>query len=514
MTNTSLWAENGYELKVNRYEVIGENPLSEQQTKLSLAPFLGPLKGLQQLQDAAAALQNALQAEGYGFYKVTLAPQTLETGIVKLKIKAIKVNNITVQHGFVREIYFSSENILASLPSLQEEYSPNIYRIARELELANKNPAKQATVQFTKSEKADYINANILVNAQAPDNFHAWLNNTGTRYTGDYRLGIGYKNNNLFDKDHELALSFTTSPDFPKDVQQYGISYRIPLFKLLAVWQLYAYYSDIDSGVVAGGFDVSGRGTFIGTKYEWHLPKLSITKSYNHQLVFGLDDKLFDNEVFFTGSPFGNDVRSTPISISYQGLWKELKRSFSFYVGLDKNLTIGSLNNNKTYALNRYKAKADWYHIRYGSSFEWLYGGWMVKGRFDGQHSEQALISGEQFGIGGLTGGVRGFIERELIGDRGLRGSLEIWLPSFWQNQMRLLTYLDAGYVRREHALPGELDSETIASAGVGFAWRIKEKVNLNVYLSQAINGNTSNTVEDPTLKGDNKIQFNLNVKY
>jgi len=138
----------------------------------------------------------------------------------------------------------------------------------------------------------------------------------------------------------------------------------------------------------------------------------------------------------------------------------------------------------------------------------------MIKTRFDGQYSEQALISGEQFGMGGISGGVRGFNERELIGDRGIRGSMEIWSPRFWQKQLRVLSYVDAGYLSRLEVLPGELNSESISSAGIGLLWQYKKKLSLSLYLSQALNGNDSPTAEDPTLQGDNKIQFNLFINY
>lgn len=508
-----LGATGNYQLEVQRYEIQGENPLSDDETETLLKPYTGPLKGLQQLQEAATRLQNALQEKGFGFFKVSLAPQTLNSGVVQLNISAIKVSQITVKQGFIQDIYFSSENIRASIPSLKVGESPNIYQMARELALANKNPSKRLNVQFSRSEQRDQIDANILASSEEPYKYYTWLNNTGTKYTGDYRLGIGFRHNNLFDKDHELALSFTTSPDYPRDVQQYGVSYRIPLYEQLAVWQLYAYYSDIDSGVVAGGFDVSGSGTFIGSKYEWHLPHLTATKAYSHQLVLGIDDKLFDNEVFFTGSALGNDVRSTPFSISYRGLWKEIKRSLSFYIEFDRNLELGSLNSDVVYGINRYKAKADWELWRVGMNGEWHFNQWMLKGRVHGQYTDQALISGEQFGIGGVTGGVRGFIERELSGDKGIRGSLEFYLPPTWNNQLRILGFVDAGYISREHTLPGEVESEGLISAGMGVIWK-RNNFSMSVYLSQALNGNGTNTVEDPTQKGDNKVHFNLFMSF
>jgi len=77
-----------------------------------------------------------------------------------------------------------------------------------------------------------------------------------------------------------------------------------------------------------------------------------------------------------------------------------------------------------------------------------------------------------------------------------------------------VLGYVDAGYVSRLEALPGELQSESIASAGVGLAWHYKKRVNLSVYMSQALNGNNSDTAEDPTLKGHQKVQFNVFINF
>jgi len=113
----SAAAEEFLEVRVERYEIMGKNPLSQIQTEQVLRPFLGPLKGLQQLQGAVNAFKNALQNEGFGFYTVALAPQTLDSGVVKLAITPLKIRSISVRQGFARKPYFSPENIRASVPS-------------------------------------------------------------------------------------------------------------------------------------------------------------------------------------------------------------------------------------------------------------------------------------------------------------------------------------------------------------------------------------------------------------
>jgi len=325
---------------------------------------------------------------------------------------------------------------------------------------------------------------------------------------------LGYKQHNLWGKDHQLSATFTSSPGHFKEVQQYGLSYRIPFYQQLGIWQLYAYYSDVDSGTVAGDFNVSGQGSFIGTKYEWYLPRVIDVKKYTHHLVFGLDDKFFNNNVFFANESLGSDVRSTPLSIAYRGKWKELSSSFQYYVQYEHNLELGNYNNDYYYSLNRNRATSDWDLIKMGFTFIWLNKGYRLSSQFDFQYSDQELISGEQFGLGGMNSKLRGFNEREVSGDKGIKGSIELWSPSLWKNQINMIGFLDSGYASRINPLANEVASDTLISTGAGLVWRWKQYLSFSVYLSHILNGNDSNISENPTETGDNKLQFTLYVNY
>ena len=58
------------------------------------------------------------------------------------------------------------------------------------------------------------------------------MNDTGSDETGETRIGVAYQNNNLFDKDHTVTLSFATSPEQSGDVQQYSAAYQAPFYKI------------------------------------------------------------------------------------------------------------------------------------------------------------------------------------------------------------------------------------------------------------------------------------------
>ncbi len=105
-----------------------------------------------------------------------------------------------------------------------------------------------------------------------------------------------------------------------------------------------------------------------------------------------------------------------------------------------------------------------------------LPGGAQIQARFNGQLSRDALVPGEQFGLGGAST-VRGYEERELVGDSGYVGTVEIYSPDFGPRlgervkTARVLAFVDGGHVLNRQGLPclGNSTSCYLASVGVGF---------------------------------------------
>jgi hemolysin activation/secretion protein len=267
------------------------------------------------------------------------------------------------------------------------------------------------------------------------------------------------------------SLQYTTTVEHPDQVAVWGAGYHIPLYALGDSVDLFGSYSNVDSGTVnAGLFNlaVSGKGAVYGARYNQVLARRGEVES---RIVYGLDYKAYKNSVVFNNQDFGNDVTVHPVSVAYVGSAPMKGAQADFSLAVVHNVAGGSRGASEDFTRARAGAKAAWNALRLSAAYSVALGGdWQARVLANGQFTRDALIPGEQFGAGGSTS-VRGFNERDLSTDSGALVNLELYTPDVcgkanWQ--CRLLAFYDTAYGKRNHVLPGELASTTIASAGLG----------------------------------------------
>ena len=470
--------------EVARFVVEGDNPLSEAQTRAVLDPFTGEHAGVDGLLAAADALERAIRDAGVAFQRVVLPPQSLQDGEVVLRVAVFRVTGVEVRGAR----HHSEANVRRSVPALREGETPDTGAIARALAVANRQPWKTTTLTFRESgTDAEGLDATLEVEDRAPRLVWSGLNNTGNASTGPWRWSLGASAGNLFDRDHTLDASFTTSPGHAGQVRQWGVGYGLPAYDTGGTLSGYFVRSDADTGRVLDAFDVSGAGRFLGVHYTQELARRG---RLSHRLAAGLDDRHFDNDVVFGEVNFGQDVRSRPVSLRYAAQYADGDRSLDFHLQYARNLESGGDNDDRAYGLNRAGAEAGWDALRGGATFSSpLPARWAVRGVFEGQYADEALVPGEQFGLGGIDS-VRGFSERELSGDDGFRASLELWPPAPAGAGPRFLVFSDVGHARFRGALaPGTRRNDTIASIGAGARWHWKEHVTLRLDVGVVVEG-------------------------
>ena len=466
---------------VSAFDVDGPNPLSAAETESLLSPFLGEHEGLEALLEAATELESAILAEGHSFHRVILPPQTLEEGVINLKVVVYKLANVEV----TGNEYFSPENIISSLPGLEKGTAPDTTELARELIIANNHPSKEVTIRMKHSRVPDSVDAELVVKDERPWRFFTGLNNIGVDQTGEFRWSAGYQHTNLLDLDDSLTLSYTTSPGHWDDVKQWGANYRLPLYELSGALAFYYSRSDVNNGTVAEVFDVSGAGKFVGGSFTYTLRNRD---NYRHRVFFGVDDKLFENNIDFQGVALGVDVRSRPLTLGYSGEWRLEKAGINFQVSYLRNLPGGDRNEGAVYRAARLGAKQSWEAIRLSAAGSYaLPKNWMATFSFNAQYTDEALISGEQFGPGGMNS-VRGFEERGTTGDRGMKLSVEALTPEIKYN-LRLLAFMDMGHVKILNTAPGQISSDTILSMGLGARWRWNDKLSASFDYGHSVEG-------------------------
>ena len=101
---------------------------------------------------------------------------------------------------------------------------------------------------------------------------------------------------------------------------------------------------------------------------------------------------------------------------------------------------------------------------------------WQFRAVVTGQYSDDALVSGEQYGFGGPDS-VRGFSIREVANDKGYSGQLEVYTPDLGNQfdlgdvKLRLLGFYDVGSTGRNKLQPGDV-SKGAGGASVGLGVR------------------------------------------
>ena len=454
---------------IQRFDVGGNTLLPEADVQAAVAPFTGAGRDFGDVQRALDALEALYHARGYNVVTVGLPEQELEGGVVRLNVAETKVGRVKVSGNTV----FDEANIRRSLPALNEGTTPNIGRISGQLKLANENPAKKVILKLRGGDTGE-VDANLEVADERPWKAMLNVDNTGTSATGRTHISGSLQHANLFGRDHVGSIQYTTTAEEPGQVAVYGMGYHIPLYALGDSIDLYANYSDVDSGIVTAGIfnlAVSGRGTVVGGRYNQTLSRRG---EYAHRIIYGFDYKAFKNSVLLGGANFGNDVTVHPLSIGYMGMLPRATGEFAFSVAYSHNIPGGDRGGEAAFRAARVGADASYDVLRLSATASHLFAGrmpgWQARVVANAQFSPDALVPGEQFGAGGSSS-VRGFAEREVSSDSGLSTNFELYSPNLCGNaawQCRALGFVDAAHARRNHALPGELRSTTLASAGLG----------------------------------------------
>lgn len=491
---------------VERYDVHGNTLLPPEQVARVLAPYTGPGRDFGDVQQALEALTAAYQAAGYRLVAVTLPEQELARGVVRLDVVQTRIGRVEVRG----QRHVDEANVRRALPPLREGEVPDLDAISAALKLANEHPARQVTMKLQGGARDDEADAVLEVADERQWKVMFNADNSGTEQTGRAHIGVGLQHANLFGLDHVASLQYTTSAEEPGRVKVYGLGYHIPLYQLGDTLDLYASYSNIDSGTVAvGAFSVavSGQGTVFGARYSHYLAR---HPGYEGKLLFGAEAKAFRNSVVLLGQELGNNVTVHPLSVGYLGNWTSAQGECGLSLTLLRNVPGGKRGGQDDFSRARAGAPDNYSIVRAGASISRvLPGDWQGRAIVNAQYSRDALVPGEQFGAGGAAS-VRGLPEREIANDKGASLNLELFTPNLcgerWQ--CRLLAFHDRAHVRRNDALPGELTAATVASSGLGLRVLLGSQANLQLDYGHVVQGG-------PTGRdGSGRLHLRLGLAY
>lgn len=501
--------------RVTRYEVLGNTLVTADELQVLLTPLTGE-RTLASLKDAAAVVQQHYRDVGYGGVVAFLPEQSLSSGTVRIQVVEGRLEGTQIRGNQ----HFRAPQMLAALSALVPGQTPRLRAIDTQIQLLNENPARQVRVLLQPGASVGGVAAVIDVREGPVQRFSARLDNTGSARTGRWRTALGWQHADLWAHEHMASAEVQTAPENPRGVAVVSGNYRVPLYAHAALLDVYAAWSDVDGGRSAsavGDVSFSGQGHIAGARLTHFLPRLG---EVDQRLGIGLEHRAYLNNCNIAGLPdgacgaAGASVSVQPLSLTYlaQRANGEGTR-WSLHASLHHNLSLGGAHTSASdFAAVRAGASRRYTVLRaQGQATAAIAAQWTASARASFQAGEQALVPGEQFGLGGAQG-VRGFDERELLGDQGAQLTLELGSPGLWAGtsatgpvDLRALAFADAGWVSNHGSLTC-LNGQTscrAGSAGLGLrlAWR---SLQARLDVARAFSTGTS------TAKGDVRAHAGL----
>lgn len=498
--------------EIRSFTLDGGTLLSKEDVDETVKPYVGKRKDFSDVQRALEAIEALYSKRGYSAVHVLLPEQELELGAIHFEVTESRFGKVTVKNNkFIK--FVSDENALNAIPSLRPGNIPRSKQIARELKLANENPARQLNVVLKAGDSDEIVDANLMVTEAKPGSWGMTLDNTGSPQTGRARMGFSYRHANLFDLDHIGGVQMQFSPEYLDRVKILGGSYKIPVYGWGGSADFSLGYSNVNS-VITSTESAQGGGITFGSKYThafekmWNFePRLSAGVDYRDFLPVTMKANNFDNVIF-------KEMVVTPVSLTYSLQGMLGGADVGFNTSATANLPV--LNKGRSADFERYDPNdinkltvptAAYKVLRLGGSYaKPIFKDWQFRTAFNGQWSGDLLIQGEQLRLGG-SDGVRGFSEGSEGGEKGIRGNIEVYSPDFqrWNTNTRGLIFVDMGI-----ASTFTNAKTMIASTGVGV------RSSLISYLSlRADIGVILKAANDPQQQaGDWRAHLGLSANY
>lgn len=449
------------------------------------------------IQRAVDAIEELYRSRGYGAVQVLLPEQDITQGIVRIEIVETPIAKIAIRGNQ----QYSEANILRSLPALQLGRTPNAKQLSQNVQLANENAGKQVEVVLGVGKQENTIDARVEVKEEAARRIFLTADNTGTDPTGEYRMGVGYLHNNLFDRDHTASVAYTTTPEAPRsvDIHILSLGYRIPLYALGDSLSFLYGYSDVATPTAqTTGFAINGKGNLAALRWNHYLARQG---EFSSQIIGGIDWKDVKsscrdtNNNTVTGTAGCIDYTTMPLSLTYTGRKDSIGSQYDYSIGAAYNLpsgkkyayTIGPRSGNDHYTLaagNR-KATNDFTLLRLAGSYTSSFSDWLTRAAITAQYApDGALVSSEQMGLAGSLA-VRGFLDRVVVADSGAVLNFEAYSPEIAPllglpaHNLRALAFVDYAYGRDNNA--SGIPVKQLGSWGLGLRYQFRKDVSFKL---------------------------------
>jgi len=453
---------------IHEYQVKGARQLTRSEIEEAVYPYLGPGRTKEDVEKARSALEKAYQAKGYQTVSVQIPRQPWQDGSIILEVIEAPVGRLKVNGAR----YFLPSRIKEMAPSLAEGRVINFNDVNRDIIALNQLSDQRVTPTLRPGVTPGTVDIDLDVKDTFPLHGSLELNNRYSPNTSQLRVDGALNYDNLWQLGHSIGGSFQLSPENVNQVQVYS-GYYLARFPEMNWLSLMIQGTKQDSQVsTLGNLAVAGGGDVVGIRSILVLPG---GKDFSHTVSLGFDYK--DNNQNVAPSGQTNTTQTGyhyfPFSVTYSATWIANTNQTELNIGPVFSFR-GLGSSESSFEASRSKSDGSFVYLRGDlSQTHELPEGFQLYGKAQGQVTDLPLVSGEQFGGGGL-GTVRGYLEGEVFGDDAILGTVELRSPSLLHlagnksADWRVYLFAEGGYLSILDALPQQVSEFELASFGVG----------------------------------------------
>lgn len=479
-------------VSVKAITITGNSELPTAQLQPLVSSLVGTEQTLTQLNAAARRITAYYRNQGFAVARAYLPAQDITDGTVTIAVIEGRISS----HKLNNESRLLDERANAYLAGIKDGDVIKAEQIDRSLLLLQDTPGV-ASSRATLQPGASAGTSELLIEVKPADTVsgNVTLDNYGSRYTGEYRVGGALNIANPFKIGDLISLNALTSGD---GLSFSRIGYQLPVGS--DGLRVGAAYFDVRYKLGREFAALLARGTASSTTVFASYPFIrSQFKNLNATLSY--EDKTTTDFVDSTATVTGKKIKVTNLGLSGNLQDNLAGGGFNtFDVGLIQgNLAIQSPSALAIDALSA-QTNGSYSKVTWGvSRLQRITNDTLVSFNINGQQAGKNLDSSEKFSLGGPTS-IRAYPSGEGTGDEGYRGTLELrqnLMPS-----VQGVLFYDFGTVKINKSPFGSVANNNKTLAGAGFGVNtIISKVQLTASLAWRLSPDLPQSVPANTVK-------------
>lgn len=485
--------ENADQIKfvLKEARVTGVEGVDYNEIAVYYTPYLNYEISLEKLYKIAEDITQHYRESGYLLSKAFIPPQTIDGGIVEIK----------VVEGYIGEITFESE-VVGTKPTKRMQriadkikaFRPiHVSHLDRYIMLLNDLPGVSVRSILRPVEDPEEAGEGasqlLLVPSKTKFQHSASFDNTGSRFSGPYQFGIRTGFNNKFSRHMETIIN-SFVPTELSELQFIQAIQRVPINSEGTVVDFQASFSNAEPGFSLKSSDIKSNSLSFSLGVFHPIIR---SRKQNFSLSGELSVKNSESDIL--GTILSKDrSRAVRLTLNYD-LNDQYEGTSFMNMTFSKGVDILGARETGSTLLSRANGHSDFTKVSaYAARLQRLRDTVDMLVAVNGQYSATQLLSSEEFGVGGTQFG-RAYDSSEITGVHGASGSIEVRYnsPKFNKEkwQMQPFLYYDIGKVWH---IDDSLTDISLASTGGGFRFNAGKRFSGSLTVAQPL----TKTVDSP----------------